>query len=185
MDKEIKNKSETSKVIGTEHFLRLLAANNKSIYAYIYSLIPNHFDTDDILQETVIYMFHNLSKFEPGSSFIKWAVRIAHYRVLSFYSRRKNAPLRFDTELLHLISEDAFEVVPEINQRLETLAECRKKLADPDQAMVSMRYDQGLAVKEISEKSDKSIHSIYRSIARIHDLLLLCVRRSTAQEDMA
>ncbi len=170
--------------LSIDAFLRLLTANNKSIYAYIYSLVPNHFDADDILQETVAFMYQHFSEFKPDSNFVQWAFKIAYYRVLSFYSKRNHTPLKFDSELLGLLANDAAESVTDMNLRLEALARCRTGLVEHDKLLLEMIYEKGLPVKKISERSDKSIYSIYRSLSRIHDILLRCIRRTLIREDI-
>ena len=162
---------------GTERFLQLLTNHNKSIYAYIFSLVPNYFDADDIMQETVTYMYREFDKFELGTSFLAWAFKIARYRVLSYLKRSKDRRIQFNDEILDLIEAESKEVLKEINFRLEALQHCRQKLANQDSQLLQMKYVEGVETKSIAERSGKSIHSVYRSIARIHEMLLKCIRR--------
>ncbi|HIJ70247.1 MAG TPA: sigma-70 family RNA polymerase sigma factor [Planctomycetes bacterium] len=168
--------------IKTEGFLHLLTANNKRIYAFIFTLVPNYFDADDIMQETVTFMYRNFKDFEPGTDFFAWAMRIAHYRVLSFLQKQKGRRIKFDNELIELIQSDAVPILSNMTIRLETLRVCLKKLIEQDRKLLRMRYEQGITVKDIANHINKSTHSVYRYIARIHDTLLRCIRRTLAEE---
>ena len=166
----------------SERFLRLLMSNNKSIYAFIFTLVHDHFNADDIMQETVTFMYRNFDKFEPGSNFAAWGMRIAHYRVLAFHKKQKNTRLHFDVELLDLIRAEADSIHDDINVRLEALQKCRAKLGKNDSEVIKMRYDLDVNIKNIAEYLGQSTHRIYRSVARIHDVLLRCVRKTLAED---
>jgi len=167
-----------------EGFLRMLTANNDRIYAFIFSLVPNHFDADDIMQETVTYMYREFNKFQEGTNFLAWALNVAHFRVLSFIQKRQDTHVLFDNELLELIEEEVKSAIEKMNDRLEALRKCLKKLEENDKALIRLRYERDISVKNIALGVGKSIHSIYRGLSRIHDMLLRCVRR-TLREDLA
>jgi hypothetical protein len=47
---------------------------------------------------------------------------------------------------------------------------------------LEQKYFSQRSVVEIAAATTKSVHSIYRSLSRIHDVLLQCVRRVMAAE---
>ena len=165
-----------------EQFLHLVMSNNKRIYAFIFTLVHNHFDADDIMQETVMLMYRNFGKFEIGSNFAAWGMSIAYYQVLAYRKRYRKERVHFDTELLELISKEAESVRDDTNTRLEALQRCREKLSKNDSKILEMRYDLSVSVKDMGEYFGQSVHKIYRSVARIHDTLLRCVHRTLAEE---
>ena len=55
----------------TEAYLRLLAQHERWLAGYVYSLVPQGSDGDDILQEVKVTMWRNFGKFEPGSVLAK------------------------------------------------------------------------------------------------------------------
>jgi RNA polymerase sigma-70 factor (ECF subfamily) len=165
-----------------QEFLHMLTSNNSRIYAFIFSLVLNHSDTEDIMQETVTYMYQEFNKFQEGTNFLAWALRIAHFRVLSFIQKRQKAPRYFDSDLIELIEEETKPVLHKMNDRLEILRRCLKKLGEKDKALIRLRYEKGISVQNIAQGVGKSIHSIYRGLSRIHDKLLRCIRITIAEE---
>ena len=64
-------------------FIRLMTRHERLVYGYILSLVPNWADADEILQETNIRLWEEFEKFEAGTNFAAWAVRVAHFQVLT------------------------------------------------------------------------------------------------------
>jgi RNA polymerase sigma-70 factor (ECF subfamily) len=55
----------------------VMSGYKERLYWHIRNMVLNHDDTDDILQNTFIKIWKNLSKFEGRSQVFSWAYRIA------------------------------------------------------------------------------------------------------------
>ena len=168
----------------TERFLKLLMVADKRIYAYILSLVCNHTDADDIYQETVTVMWRKFEEFQPGRDFVAWGVGIAHNKILGFRRKKSNSPVQFSDDVVDLLRKDSDKYVRELDERIEVLQECIWKLPDKDRQIMKLRYETELTPSDISKRIEKSVHSVYRSIVRIHDILVRCVRRNLAGESI-
>ncbi|HSV27622.1 MAG TPA: hypothetical protein VLH60_06990, partial [Sedimentisphaerales bacterium] len=60
---------------------------------------------------------------------------------------------------------------------------CLRDLAEKDLNLIKLRYGRGLTFMNISKLLGRSAQSIHKSLARIHNALILCVRRTTAAEN--
>src|SRR5205814_6679679 len=65
-------------------FIRLMTRHERLVYGYILSLVPNWADADEILQETNIRLWEEFEKFQAGTNFAAWAIRVAHFQVLTW-----------------------------------------------------------------------------------------------------
>ncbi len=166
----------------TERYLELLMSSERQIYAYLLTLVPNHNDADDLLQETIMTMWRKFEEYNPGYDFASWGVGIARNKYYEF--RRKNLKMNivFKQELVELLDMEAEPLVRQADTRIEHLKKCVNKLEDTDKVLLNLKYKQGLTVREISGRIGKSIQSIYRSMVRITGLLNRCIRRSLAEE---
>src|SRR3954451_5564527 len=63
-------------------FLRLFLQNQRRLYAYILTLLPNRADADDVLQDTTLTMWDKFDAAEPPTDFLAWGRRIAFHKVL-------------------------------------------------------------------------------------------------------
>jgi RNA polymerase sigma-70 factor (ECF subfamily) len=66
--------------------------------------------------------------------------------------------------------------------REEALEECLKKLAGNDRLLIEHRYYHQQTPKDTALQLSRSVHSIYRSLARIHTQLRDCVERTLRKE---
>jgi RNA polymerase sigma-70 factor (ECF subfamily) len=166
----------------TEAFVGLLTANQRKLFAYIMSLVVNVNDADDILQETVKMMWSKFDQFELGTDFLSWAATMAHYRVLEFRKRKQRREVVFDDDVFTRLQSQAMTELQNTDDYLVHLRQCLKKLKAGDLGLIKMRYVNGLPVKEIASRVGRNLQSVYRSIARIQDLLRHCIKRQLASE---
>ena len=160
-----------------EQFLRLLMQNDKSIYAYILSVVSNVSDADDIMQETSAVLWRKFSEYNPELDFVPWALTVARYQVLNFLKKRKRSKVVFSEDLMASIKDEVEKKLPEMNDRLCALKGCIKRLDGNDQAILKLRYDKGLTLENVGAKISKSTRAAFYSLSRIHKLLMVCVEK--------
>ena len=130
-----------------------------------YRYITNDEDLKDVLQESFIKIFTQISSFEyRGSGSLQaWMTRIAVNESLQLLRRRKNDPLLFDTELPDLPDEDpdTDELTPEVLVRL------LRKLPEGYRTVLNLYVIEGKSHKEIAEllhiKPDSSASQLHRA----------------------
>ncbi len=165
-------------------FVELLTSHQSRIHSYVLSLVPNFSDADDIMQETSKMMWNRFQDFEIGTDFLAWGMKIAYYRVLEYRrNHKRNKMIRFSDEMVQALENDARSRQDRSREYITSLRDCIRKLSGKDKDLVTLRYDHNLKVKEIARRLGRSVQSVYQNLARVHDLLLSCVQRSTAQEE--
>lgn len=160
----------------------MLMLNDKSIYAYILSLVRNTSDADDIMQETLAVMWRKFSNFTAGMDFVAWGMTIARYQILSFYKKRKNSKIRFSENLTELIEQEVENGIDEMDDRLNALKNCVRKLSERQRNLLKMRYEKGYSIKNIAAYISKSTSAAFYSLSKVHKLLLECVRKSLRED---
>ena len=84
-------------------FLRLFLQNERRLYAYIFALLPNRADADDLLQEVSLALWDTFDANNPPAHFLAWARRIAYYKVLNFYKRARRFQHRLSEVFLERV----------------------------------------------------------------------------------
>src|SRR5437867_13314017 len=84
-------------------FVRLLLQHQRRIHGLILALVPNGPDADDILQETCSVLWQKFDEFDPATNFAAWALRIARYQVMAYYSTRRRQKARLSDETLDAV----------------------------------------------------------------------------------
>ncbi|AQT68057.1 RNA polymerase sigma factor [Anaerohalosphaera lusitana] len=167
----------------TSCYFRLLTQNYRKIYSYILTLVPSRSDADDIMQETATVMWTKFSEFKEGTNFAGWGIRIAYFQVLYFYRKNKARPVQFPADILEKMGAAAEKKSGQNEELLKTLRECVERLDERDRKLLQMRYEQGMAPKNLAEFLSKPVKGIYRSMSRIHNTLVMCIRRTLAAEE--
>src|ERR1039458_5788418 len=77
-----------------KELVALMTQHQRRIFSYIYTLVPNRYDAEDLLQETSVVICEKFDEFEPQTDFVAWACQIAYWRIrYLFRSEDINAPL--------------------------------------------------------------------------------------------
>ena len=174
-----------SEFSNTNEFLRLLMANQKRIYAFILGMVPNHEDAEDLFQQTVLVMWSKFDNFTRGTSFAAWAITVAKYQILSRRKQHSRRSSQFSQAALELLQQESEQFIEQIDNRMQALRGCIRKLGQRDYELIQMRYENETSVKAIAERLGQSVQSIYKRLAFVHDALVRCIRRTIAKEELA
>src|SRR5215475_10210953 len=111
-----------------KRLMALMTRHQRQIFSYIYTLVPDRYDADDILQETSLVICEKFDQFEEGTDFVAWACQIAYWRVR--YARQKFARSKvvFNQEILDAVAQTASELTEELDARHVALSRCLAKL---------------------------------------------------------
>jgi RNA polymerase sigma-70 factor, ECF subfamily len=166
----------------TEEFTRLLAKHQGRIYAYIYTIVPNWADADELFQETCVILWRKFAEYRPGSNFFQWAARIAYFKVLSFRKQQKRSLLIGSDAFVETVAEEIYARADLLVEREQALAGCMAKLREKDRDLINRRYAPGGSVKAVAKQLGRPIKSIYAALGRIRRALLECVERALVTE---
>jgi RNA polymerase sigma-70 factor, ECF subfamily len=166
----------------TERFVRDLTENSRRIYAYIFSLLPNWADADEIFQETSAVLWNKYDDYRPGTDFRAWAFRIAYNKVLQFRKAEGKNVLRLSNEFIDAVDRDASAATRASDRRLRLLADCYSLLRPQDRQLIDLRYEPGATTKAVAAAVGRSPDTVYKALNRIHEQLLECI--DSKQEDL-
>ncbi len=167
-------------------FAELLARYQGQLLGYIYSLVRNLDDADDLFQQASLVLWDKFDQFDPSRNFAGWACGVARYEVLNFLRARSRDRLYFSDELTLALIEAQEELEQErLEERRTALAGCMKNLRERDKDLLEACYDRSAGVREVARARGRSTQSIHNSLRRIRRALFDCVRRSLAQGGIA
>ena len=124
-------------------FLRLFLQHQRRIYGLILALVPNGPDADDILQETSAVLWQKFDEFDPGSNYAAWALRIARYQVMAYYSTRRRQKARLSDETLDAVVERMASRTEREDVRSVALDGCLADLSEEDRRLIELLTRQG------------------------------------------
>ncbi len=168
-----------------KRLMALVTRHQRRIFSYIYTMVPDRHDAEDLLQETCVIICEKFGEFEEGTDFLAWACQIAYWRVR--YARQKFArgKVVFDEKVYEAVAATAATLVPELDARHEALIDCLAKLHARDRELILTRYEPGCGVSEAARRTGRSLEAAYKALGRLRKLLFDCVTHRVANGGVA
>ena len=166
-----------------EMFLKHFVKHNKLLFGFILTMVPNHVDAEDILQETAVVLWDKFGTYEPGTNFYAWAKQIAKNKVYEYYKTKKRLVLT-DLSFLETIQTTSEPVLDSLDERMAAVRACLNKLGKNENRLIQVRFQKGISLKEVAQDSHQSVHHVYRQMSRIFVLLRVCVQKTLLSWDV-
>ena len=157
-------------------FVRLFLQHQRRIHGLILALVPHGPDADDILQETSSVLWEKFDDFDAGTNFAAWALRIARFQVMAYYSTKRRARARLSDETIDAVVEKMAARPARDDARAAALDGCLEGLDRDDRALLEQRYRAEVPTEELARASGRTVFAVYKALDKIHDRLLQCVQ---------
>jgi RNA polymerase sigma-70 factor len=166
-----------------ERFLRCFSQDRERIFAYIYSLLPQRADAEDVFQRCSLLLWRKFADFETDREFMPWACGVAFYEVRNFLRVAARDRLQFNDELIQQLADRRMETLRQDHQRLEHLRECLKELKPGDEELIRAAYHLDRSLAEIAESTGRALQTLYNRLNLLRRGLMECVQRKLAAEE--
>ena len=145
-------------------FQKLLKEYQKPLYNHIRTIVLNHDDTDDVLQNTFVKVFQYLNKFKGESKLFSWMYRIATNEALTFLNQKaKINGVTSETLQNKTIDNLKADVYFDGNEIQIKLQKAIVSLPEKQQLVFKMKYFEELKYEEISEILGTSVGALKAS----------------------
>jgi RNA polymerase sigma-70 factor (ECF subfamily) len=168
---------------GENDFARLLQETHDRLFGFIFSMVQNRADAEDIFQQTALVLWKKFPEYRLGTNFVAWSMRVAQYEIKDYIKARRRCRLFFSDDIL-----DAIAVTFQEDQRgpqasgAKSLTKCIDKLSERDRSILMRCYAVDRDYAEIAKSEGKTLSATYKAISRIRKALYACVQRAMATE---
>lgn len=176
----VSSETETRK-----RLMSLMTRHQRQIFGYIYTLVPDRHDAEDLLQETSLVICEKFDSFQEGTDFVAWACQIAWWNVRRARQKYARSKVIFDDDVLEAVSSTAVIMAEELDHRHDALAHCLGKLHPRDRDLLLTRYEPGGGVEQAAQRSGRSLDAAYKALTRLRKLLHDCVTQRLSLEGTA
>lgn len=164
-------------------FSDLIARHQSELYGYIFAVVRNWEDADDLFQSVCLVLWRKFESFRPGTSFFAWARQTARIEVSKFL-RQRQLPHSLSEKLLEDVAEPAIESQSgEAEPYLAALQRCKAKLSTPDEELLQLQYVEDLGSRQIADRLRRPQQSVCQSLKRIRRWLLECIQIELARQE--
>jgi RNA polymerase sigma-70 factor, ECF subfamily len=166
----------------SEQFVELVVTNQRRLYAYILTLMPDPNEASDVLQQTNVALWRDAHRFAEGTNFIAWAFRVAYFMVLEHREKSQRLRHRFSDAVLDNLAQEAQSFAEDDTARLSAMRLCIEQLPLTQQSLVKRRYFEGEAVGNIAKSMGQSANALANNLFRIRRVLWDCIQHRLTTE---
>jgi RNA polymerase sigma-70 factor (ECF subfamily) len=164
----------------TEEFIASYTSCQSQLFAFLLSILGSPHQAEEVLQEANLVIWRKSEQFQPGTSFIAWAITIARYQAMAYREKQGREYLVFNDQVTEAIAEAYTQHDRWTSDRLSKLDHCFGQLPQAAQELLTLRYREGLNPAGIAEKQGKTYRAIVQSLSRIRSMLADCIRQKEA-----
>ncbi len=158
-----------------EAFKVLVDRHSRTLYRLAYRMTGKAEDAEDVVQETFIRAFRQLSRFEARSNVSTWLYRIAFNCAVDFLRARPRRESATEADVLERLAPaatgptmDDLVYAGQIGQRMQLAL---GDLSEKERAAFLMRHYHGCSIEEIGStlgmKTNATKHSIFRAVKKM------------------
>ncbi len=160
----VKNYLETQE---SRYFDKLYVKYSNKVFSKCISLLKNEALAQDATQDIFLKIFLNLAKFGGKSKFSTWIYSITYNYCIDLIRKAKKEKNIFSEDIEN--APDLAEEVPDsalLEIEVKKLKIILEKIPVGDKAVLLMKYQDDMSIKEISESLEKSESAIKMKIKR-------------------
>src|SRR5690606_24030401 len=159
-------------------FRELVDLYQNKIYHLAYRMLGNVHEAEDIVQETFLRVYMNLTRYDTAQKFSTWIYRIGtNLCIDTLRKRKRKSNLSLDANIFDSDSSDGYDILPtgveELPENQLVLSETKQQFREsidllPEQykSIAILRYLHDLPLHHISEVLDMSVTTLKTRLFR-------------------
>lgn len=169
----------------SDEFLELIATCQSRLFGYLYSLLHNMEDTEDVLQQAVLAMWRRFAEYDRDRSFFAWARTFAKFSALNYIRAKRRDRVVFSDDLVLLMADDLTTEGQGdlLTSYRDSLLRCMDRLPAADRDLLQLCYFERCSITKAAAKLGRSPQSTCNSLRRIRIALFDCIAASVPPED--
>ena len=165
-------------------WVALVKRYEKGIYNYALRMVSNPADAMDLMQDIFIALFRNLHTFRAESPFKGWLFKIAHYRCIEYYRRKKPMQSLDDSpEQIDEQSDDCPEQALFAQQQSSVLIKNMQKLPIKQKLVVELKFFQQCTFDDIAQQLGISTNTAKSQLYSALDKLKLYLEAEALEQN--
>lgn len=161
----------------TENFVQQLTESQGRLFGYVYSMLGEHSQAMDVVQETNLVLWRKKAEFRDGAPFMPWALAIARFQVLAHVRDQGRDKCLLDTELVAALSEETERQTDQLETMRLALRKCMSDLPPDKRVVLQLRYYRSMPIAEIAKSIGRRADAVKVGLLRLRRGLADCMHR--------
>jgi RNA polymerase sigma-70 factor (ECF subfamily) len=169
-----------------EAFGRLMDLHVRRLRTFIALRAPVPHLIDEIAHDTFVYAYHNINRFQAGTSFFAWIRAVAENLLraeVQRYSREQVNQMNYvEYRLLERASSDEMAGA---GTDIDHLEECLGQVPPPLRELLDLKYKFAYSAGEIADALSRSLAWVRTTLCRVRKQLRECIQTKAAAREQA
>ena len=167
-----------------EKLAQLWTASQPEVAAFVGSLIVDHEQARDVLQQVAVQLVRSFDHYDPTRPFVAWAIGVAKNEVLAH--RRKAATDRhvFDDALAERVADSYQQMVNDDGPIERALRECMEKVDDRGRQAIDLYYGRSLKSPAIGKEMSLTPTAVRKLLCRTREAIRKCIQQRLGREEV-
>jgi RNA polymerase sigma-70 factor (ECF subfamily) len=165
--------------VDRETLIRRFQAERFQLIAYIRALVGDLDLSEEIFQDVSVIVLQKIEAFDASRDLQAWCRGIARNLILRERDRSRRLKVFANDAIVDLV-DAAFEERPEeaaLDAHRSLLRRCIGTLAGGSREMLELRYQEGLSLRDIAGRLQRTEGAVQVALSRIRKWLVDCVQR--------
>jgi len=158
-------------------FARLWSQTERSVQAYVFSMVPSFHDAEDVIQQVAEEAAVHFDQYDSDRPFEAWVIAKAKYRILDHFRKVGRDRHVFDDTLVDTLADAQIELASTVDHRADALEHCLGELPPRSRRLLDLRYVDGMKPTQIADKIESTPGSVRVMLFRVRNLLADCISR--------
>ena len=157
--------------------VRVLLSERARLLAYVWSIVRDATLAEDVFQEVSLLAVEKRNELRDEKALPTWLRRTARFKALAAIRDSQKDRLVLSAKSLDQI-DAAWRAQDDTSHEERTIAlrQCLSRLSPSARRIVALRYIEGLSGKKVAEVINRSAHTTYVALSRIHNKLRDCIQ---------
>lgn len=167
----------------SQEFTKYLQQCQAGLLRYIFALVRNSEDAQDVFQQTCIVLWDKFDEFDPARNFFAWACGVARFKALKFLRQYRRRQVRFSDEFAQRMAEVQIDSgMHELETRRTALPGCIDKLPPSQRELLMLCYGENQRVADVAARLGRSVGGVHHSLQTIREKLMECIERAVRED---
>jgi RNA polymerase sigma-70 factor (ECF subfamily) len=161
-----------------EHTQKQFLKHAEMIKGFIYALLPDVNETEDIFQEVFIVVNEKSSTYQQGTNFMAWVKSIARNKVLQHFDKQKNSKMVLSQASIENAIQHSDTLEQEWDIHRNALKKCIEKVSPKARDLLKLRYLEDMPPRKIADRLKRTVNGVSSALSKAREFLRTCVEQT-------
>lgn len=153
-----------------------IASLRLPLHGYLRTLIPDPEACDDLVQDTLLFLWERRDHANPAVPLNAWAYKVAWFKAMAWRrDHRRSRLVYFSDDMLEHLAPVAEAMSAAAEDRLEALRDCLAALPEPDLTLLRFRYVEQGSLTERADEQGWKPNRVQKTLSRLRLALRHCI----------